>query len=104
MGAQPNADRTNQGMRYRNTVLEQMDRVFKGKTWDIEQSIVLPEGQRFYTPFGRPCRIGYVLRCRETGERVPIGWKLVKHVNRLYMGVTLPCPLKPKVHYRNPGL
>ncbi len=102
MGAQPHADRSRQGEVYRATVLNQMDRIFKGKTWDIERSIVLPEGQRFYTPFGRPCRIGYVLLCRETGERVPVGWKMLTLIHRLYLGVTLPVPLKPRTSVRYP--
>jgi hypothetical protein len=92
-----NADRSQQGPRFRRTVLGKMDRLFRGKTFDIEKTISLPEGQVFYTVFGRPCRSGYVIRCRETGERFAVGFKTLRHIHDLYLGVNLPHRLRPKV-------
>ncbi len=89
-GAQPNADRTNQGRMYRNTMLKRMDELFRGRRFDIEKVISLPEGQVFMTVLGRPARHGYVLRDRESGERIAVGYRMLQHIHDLYLGVDMP--------------
>lgn len=92
-----NADRSQQGIRFRRTVLGRMDELFRGKTFDIEKTVTLPAGQVFYTALGRPCRAGYIIRCRETGERYAVGFKTLKAIHDLYLGVSLPRRLRPRV-------
>jgi hypothetical protein len=89
-------DRSKQGDRFRATMLGRMDEMFAGKTWDIIETITLPEGQVFMSIFGRPCRNGYVIQCRQTGEQLAVGFKTLKHIHDLYLGVTLPSRLRPK--------
>jgi hypothetical protein len=90
-----NCDRSKQGQAFRNTQLKRMDQTFRGKTFDIEKTIILPQGQVFITMFGRPARSGYVLKCRETGERYAIGYKMLKQIHDLYLCVSLPSRLRP---------
>jgi hypothetical protein len=89
-GAQPGADRTRQGSMYRNTMLARMDKLFRGRRFDIEKVISLPEGQVFVTALGRPARHGYILRDRATGERIAVGFKMLQHIHELYLGVDMP--------------
>lgn len=89
-GAQPDADRTKQGSIYRNTMLKRMDTLFRGRRFDIEKVISLPEGQVFVTALGRTARHGYILRDRASGERIAVGYRMLQHIHDLYLGVDLP--------------
>ncbi len=88
------ADRTHQGERFRATVLARMDKHFRGKTFDIVREIHLGEDQVFRTIFGRPCRHGYVIRDRATGEEYAVGFKTLKAIHELYLNVNLPSNLR----------
>lgn len=93
-GPQPHADRTRQATRYRTTMLQRMDELFRGRRFDIERTINLPEGQVFITTLGRPARCGYVLRDRASGERIAVGYKMLKVIHELYLGVDLPTSVR----------
>ncbi len=89
-GPQPHADRTRQASRYRTTMHQRMDELFRGRRFDIEKVISLPEGQEFVTALGRRARHGYILRDRATGERIAVGYQMLRHIHDLYLGVDLP--------------
>lgn len=90
------ADRSMQGARARMNRLSRMDAEFYGRKFDIEKTIVLPPGQVFYAFNGRPCRKGYVIRDRETGKRLAVGFLMLKQIHDRYQAVSLPGRVKPK--------
>lgn len=66
------------------------DAVFKGRTFDIEREVHLPEGQCYVTIFGQRGRHGWIIRDRDNGERFIVGWKILWLIHDRYLGVTLP--------------
>lgn len=96
-------DRSKQGQRYRETMLKRMDELFRGKTFDIVREVHLGYDQYFLTVFNRPCRRGYVIRDRASGQEYAVGGKTLKAIHDLYLGVTLPSYLLPKRKPRPTG-
>lgn len=92
------ADRSQQGLRLNQTLLQRMDREYRGRKFDIIRQVHLPAGKVFLTKFGKRGRHGYVIQDRETGEQQVVGWKMLKRIHDLYLGVNLPTI---RMHHRD---
>jgi hypothetical protein len=82
----------------RQTIQVIMDRLYKDKQFDLVRTIELPVGQVFMTKMGRPCRRGYVIRDRATGEQQGVGETLLRIIHDRYHAVPLP----PRFFRRDP--
>jgi hypothetical protein len=82
----------------RETMKKIMDRLYKDKQFDLVRAIELPRGQVFMTKMGRPCRRGYVIRDRVTGEEQGVGEMLLRLIHEEYHAVPLP----PRFFRRHP--
>ncbi len=71
---------------YRLTLLRKMDKHFRGKVWDIIEEFHLPEGTVAYTTFGRPARHVWIIQDRESGQKMVVGYKILKYIHELYQG------------------
>lgn len=72
------------------TQQRKLDDAFTGRTFEIVKEIHLPYGQVFVTAFGNKARHGFILRDTETGERIVVGRRLLRHIADRYQGLTLP--------------
>ncbi len=89
--------RTGQGEARRSRMQTLMDRFYKDKQFDLVRAIELPPGQVFMTKLGRPCRRGYVIRDRDTGEEQGVGELVLRLIHDEYHAVPLP----PRFFRRN---
>ncbi len=70
--------------------LRNLDALFAGRSFEIVSEVHLPVGQAFRTVVGSLARHGYVLKDRETGEKIAVGFKMLKVIHDRYLGVDLP--------------
>ena len=88
--AEQAARRRHRAIALKMTQLRKLDKMFTGRTWDIVREVHLPEGKVFQTPFGNKARHGWVLKERDTGEQIVVGWSVLKQISERYLGVTRP--------------
>ncbi len=70
--------------------LRKLDSIFAGRSFEIVSEVHLPVGQAFRTVTGSLARHGYILKDRESGEKIAVGFKMLKVIHDRYLGVDLP--------------
>lgn len=67
-----------------------LDEAFAGRAFEVVAEVNLPPGQVFQTPFGNKGRHGYIIRDRETGDRMVVGKQVLRILHDQYQAVALP--------------
>lgn len=95
-------DRSNQGERLRETLVEKLNALYAGKTFDIVGEVHLPKGQVFRTKYDSTGQHGFILQDRETGERQVVGHYMLRRIHRMYLCVNMPSRRRKVVRANSP--
>jgi hypothetical protein len=86
-----------QGELLRAAQRRKLDALFRGRLFDIVRTIDLPPGKVFITCMGAKAYHGFVLRARDNGEEIALGFRLLQQVQREYLAVAR---MPPRLRWR----
>lgn len=74
-----------------------LDAAFKGRKFDIEREVHLPEGQAFRTLLGNTGRHGWVIRDRDSGQQWVVTSYLLRTIFERYQGIEQMPDARPRL-------